>query len=161
MTNTVISSNNRKISKIRNNNGLASNENILNRKCNCRIPRNCPLDGKSLTSEIVYKCEIKTDNTKKIYLGATGTVFKDRYRKHVVSFKKEPGIETYRDGVNDSRVGTKISIRNTNKKKNTIALGDWIRERNRYNENFELKWSVVDSGGSTALGNQKGAIYVY
>ena len=37
--------------------------------CNCRLPNECPLNGKCLTENLVYKAEITTTNVEetKIY----------------------------------------------------------------------------------------------
>ena len=47
------------------------NKKILNdktdqeRDCNCRVKINCPLKGQCCTKTVVYKAEIKTENTIK------------------------------------------------------------------------------------------------
>ena len=84
--NSIIKSHNRKTIK-----------NFLDKKekegkmCNCRQKENCPLQGKCLTSQIIYKAIVTNtnSNTQKIYIGQTGGKFKDRYRNHTKSFKAE------------------------------------------------------------------------
>ena len=52
--------------------------------CNCRLPNECPLNGKCLTENLVYKAEITTTNVEetKIYIGMTSGTFKKRYANH-------------------------------------------------------------------------------
>ena len=61
------------------------------RRCNCRTPERCPLNGHCLTSKIVYKATVETDDNRdpKIYIGSTETPFKQRYTNHVMRFKHE------------------------------------------------------------------------
>lgn len=59
----------------------------LNRTCNCRSKPDCPLDGKCLTSCIVYKAVIQTQNETLTYFGASEGEFKTRYNNHKKSFK--------------------------------------------------------------------------
>ena len=74
----------------------AHNRKLLNtpqqeaRMCNCRSRIQCPLDGKCLTSEIVYKAEVTAENTDtKYYIGATESTFKVRLGNHKKSFRHE------------------------------------------------------------------------
>ena len=61
------------------------------RRCNCRTPERCPLNGHCLTTKIVYKATVETDDNRdpKIYIGSTETPFKHRYANHLLSFKHE------------------------------------------------------------------------
>ena len=52
------------------------------RLCNCRNKQSCPLDGKCLSSSIVYRAEVTSDNNTKIYYGASEGEFKTRYNNH-------------------------------------------------------------------------------
>ena len=52
------------------------------RNCNCRKPDECPLNGECLSSDIVYKAVIKTDQDSKEYIGSCSTTFKLRYDNH-------------------------------------------------------------------------------
>ena len=52
------------------------------RKCNCRNKDECPLDGKCLTTNVIYEAKVKTSNEEKVYIGSTGRSFKDRYNGH-------------------------------------------------------------------------------
>lgn len=59
--------------------------------CNCRAENECPLTGKCLTKNIVYKAEVTTANEKdaREYIGMTATTFKERYSNHKKSFSNE------------------------------------------------------------------------
>ena len=59
------------------------------KRCNCRTPERCPLNGHCLTSKIVYKATVETDGNRdpKIYIGSTETPFKQRYANHLTSFR--------------------------------------------------------------------------
>ena len=78
----------------------AHNSKIANREytendqilCNCRNRNDCPLDGKCLSSKIVYSAEVTTETSPpippgKIYLGICDTEFKTRYGNHKKSFR--------------------------------------------------------------------------
>lgn len=102
----------------------------------------------------MYKCEINADNSRKLCLGSTGCLFRERFRNHVASFKNEPENETNREGDNDTKGDrTKINIRN--KKRNKTALGDWVRELHKNKKEFELQWSIVDKGRKYKPGKSK------
>ena len=55
-------------------------------KCNCRIKTACPLDGKCKQKCIIYKAEISSNNTTKLYYGSCSTDFKARFSNHKHSF---------------------------------------------------------------------------
>ena len=81
------------------------NKNILNKHrqpktddrklCNCRNSEQCPLDGKCLTDNVVYKATITTTDPKtqqnhtETYTGLTECEFKTRYNLHKSSFKNQ------------------------------------------------------------------------
>ena len=70
------------------NKSLMSSEDKDQRLCNCRSPESCPLDGKCLKKNIIYKAEITTDAEKtKFYIGSAGNDFKQRYTNHKSSLK--------------------------------------------------------------------------
>ena len=54
---------------------------------NCRVKNKFPLNRKSRTSNILYKCVTATStNSDKVYLGTTGGDFKRRFYNHKKSF---------------------------------------------------------------------------
>ena len=58
------------------------------RECNCRIKENCPLQGRCLSSGIVYEAEVVSkDIPNKYYIGQTAQEFKSRLAVHKNSFK--------------------------------------------------------------------------
>ena len=64
-----------------------ANENTVT--CNCRVARECPLDGMCLTPAITYSATVTTkpNNAEHIYYGLCEPSFKARYGGHVYSFK--------------------------------------------------------------------------
>ena len=62
------------------------------RTCNCINSEKCPLQQKCLTSNIMYKATITSNQDNyhhKIYYGITETKFKQRYANHIKSFRHE------------------------------------------------------------------------
>ena len=58
--------------------------------CYCRQAMDCPLNGKCLSEDIVYKTTISAPNKPtKFYYGLTERKFKDRYNNHTLSFRSE------------------------------------------------------------------------
>ena len=60
--------------------------------CNCRNKNNCPLDGKCLTSNIIYEAQITSNQLnykQKVYIGTAETDFKHRFNNHTKSFNLE------------------------------------------------------------------------
>ena len=67
---------------------------VQGRLCNCKrsaqgTPVICPLDGRCLSSSIVYKATVSTpsNNPPKIYFGLSEGTFKSRYQQHMTSFR--------------------------------------------------------------------------
>ena len=75
---STISGHNRKI--------LGSFQRPVERGCNCRVARDCPLDGKCLTSNLVYKNTVNSTDGPKEYIGLTANPFKTRFSTHKSSF---------------------------------------------------------------------------
>ena len=88
--------------------------------CNCRsrtVP--CPLDKKCLTSNIVYRADIKTnDNDHKIYIGTSGNSFKERYAGHKTTFKHK-------------------------QKKNSTELSKYFWKLTDEGKSPQIEWSIV------------------
>ena len=60
------------------------------RKCNCRRPAECPLDGECNAQCIVYKATVSApDKPTMSYFGISDGEFKFRYRNHTFSFRHE------------------------------------------------------------------------
>ena len=60
-------------------------------ECTCRIKRECPLECKCLTPNIVYEATIKNNFNydQKIHLGTFETSFKERFGNHTRDFKHQ------------------------------------------------------------------------
>ena len=58
------------------------------RTCCCTRGKPCPLQGKCLTQDIIYRAKISaTDTEDKFYIGLTAPPFKKRFSNHKSSFK--------------------------------------------------------------------------
>ena len=57
--------------------------------CNCRNKKDCPLNGKCQTTNIVYEATVTAGPTLKKHVGSTGNTFKQRYYGHSESFRNE------------------------------------------------------------------------
>ena len=93
------------------------NNNKKEKTCNCRTEL-CPLNKNCLTSNLIYKATVKTDNTTKIYIGSTSTTFKDRYRNHKASF-------------------------NNKQKRYSTELSNYLWQLKDKDKNYKLKWEIL------------------
>ena len=60
------------------------------RLCNCRRKNECPLEGKCLSSNVIYQATVTTESgTKDNYVGLTSNTFKQRLAQHRSSFKNK------------------------------------------------------------------------
>ena len=92
---------------------------ILKYDCNCR-GKICPLDGKCLTSSIIYQATVtRQDNDKsETYIGLTDNSFKTRFNGHTCSFRN-------RD------------------KRNATTLSQYIWTLKDSDIPFSIKWKLV------------------
>ena len=60
--------------------------------CNCRVKNNCPLGGKCLTENVIYKATVTTQEDTKTYIGLTSNTFKTRFTQHKASFNDKKKI---------------------------------------------------------------------
>ncbi len=90
------------------------------RTCNCRVPPSCPLQGKCLTSSVIYQATVtRQDNHKdETYVGLTEGTFKTRYYCHMNSFKNE-------------------------KQRNATTLSQYIWKLHDKNVNYHIKWNII------------------
>ena len=75
------------------------NKNVLNRAynknnkeistCNCRDKDSCPLNGKCLQENVVYKATITTQNESKECIRSTEGTFKKRWYTNISDIKNE------------------------------------------------------------------------
>ena len=64
-----------------------------NSTCGCRKKDDCPLNGKCLNKDIVYKAAVTFEGETEIYFRLTSTDFKTRHNNHNNSFiKREKAI---------------------------------------------------------------------
>ena len=80
---------------INSHNNIILNEKASNgseKTCNCLRKNECPLDGKCLTTNTIYKATVLSDKPgykDKIYIGLAETTFKKRFANHKKSFRYE------------------------------------------------------------------------
>ena len=75
---SIISGHNKKV--------LGSGQRLVEKGCNCRVPRDCPLDGRCLSNDVIYKNTVTSSDGVKEYIGLTSTSFKTRFTAHKASF---------------------------------------------------------------------------
>ena len=109
--------------------GIISSKNakILNRKerplknCNCREDTSCPLEGKCLDKNVVYKATVtQQDGTQNNYVGLASTEFKARFAVHKTSFKDSEKCQT--------------------------SLSKHIHELKSQNIDHSVTWKTIDRG---------------
>jgi len=93
----------------------------------CSCPKknkdSCILDGKCLQTDIVYKAEVSSEESTKIYYGLTAPGFKSRYNNHTESF------------------------RNKNKS-NSSELSKYIWQLKDSNKPYSIAWSIAAHAAS-------------
>ena len=66
---------------------------LIGQNCNCLRKNECPLDGKCLTTNTIYKATVLSDKPgykDKIYIDLAETTFKKRFANHKKSFTLIP-----------------------------------------------------------------------
>ena len=88
--------------------------------CNCRRKNECPLEGKCLSSGVVYQAIVtRNDNSKQeSYIGLTENSFKTRYNGHNSSFRIQS-------------------------KRNATTLSSYIWSLKDNSINYSIKWKIV------------------
>jgi hypothetical protein len=88
--------------------------------CNCRKNTTCPLEGKCLTTGIIYQATVtRQDNNKdETYIGLTDNTFKTRYNGHNCSFRNR-------------------------EKRNSTTLSQYVWELKDNNTPYTIKWKVI------------------
>ena len=98
--------------------------------CNCINRKKCPLQQKCLTSNIMYKATLTSDQDNyqhKICYGITETKFKQRYANHIKSFRHEKHQS-------DTELSNELwSIKNNNYSPNVVW--EILRKHQTYNPN--------------------------
>ena len=90
----------------------------MEKGCNCRVARDCPLDGKCLTSDLVYRNTVNSTDGQKEYIGLTANSFKTRFATHKSSF-------------------------NHANKSTSTALSSYIWSLKNENTPFTTNWSIL------------------
>ena len=84
----IIAGHNKK--PIKEHNDKMNNQNVVVRTCNNHRGRPCPVQGKCLTQDVLYKATVTADEEPSMeYFGITATDFMTRYRNHTSSFRNE------------------------------------------------------------------------
>ena len=109
---------------------LNQKHDATDKKCNCRIKDKCPLGGKCLNKDIVYKASVKTDNNLKIYFGLSEGEFKTRFNNHKMSFK------------------------NSNYAKST-ELSKYIWNLKDRDQPFDIRWDIAAKSNSYKPGARR------
>ena len=88
--------------------------------CNCRKKDDCPLDGKCLTSNLIYSAKVTTtpSNSPKVYIGSTRNTFKQKYYGHKTSFNKE-------------------------KLRGSTQLARYICKLKKAKQDYNIKWTII------------------
>ena len=91
------------------------------KKCNCKIPHKCPLNGDCLQECVIYKATINKDNKSIVYIGSTEGPFKKRFYGHNSDFK-------------------------IHSKENSTTLSAFVWNEKRENGGIvpEIKWEIID-----------------
>ena len=95
------------------------------RECNCRDRNSCPLEGKCLTTSIIYQASVTTNDGEPAehYIGLTDNTFKTRYTNHKASF-------------------THVN------KKNSTELSKHVWKLKEANIDYNIKWSILKQASS-------------
>lgn len=97
---------------------LGSKQQPVEKGCNCRVARDCPLDGKCLTSDLVYRNTVHSTDGQREYIGLTANSFKTRFATHKSSF-------------------------NHANKSTSTALSSYIWSLKNENTPFTTNWSIL------------------
>ena len=98
---------------------LAAPESSSRDTCNCRVPTNCPLDGKCQAQGIVYEATVTAHGDSRTYIGISEPPFKFRYANHKTSFTYE-------------------------KYRNSTELSKHIWELKEKGEDYALEWRIKE-----------------
>ena len=94
----------------------------VNKMCNCRTKNICPLDGESLTDNLVYGPSVTSlGNVEETYTGLTSYTFKIRYANHIKSFNHE-------NYSTESKLST------------------YLRKLKKESVNYSISWKIIDRG---------------
>ena len=105
-------------------NNIILSDNIPDRsnngECNCPPRKVCPVDGQCMKKSVIYKAEVITNISTKVYLGSTATSWKTRYYNHQSSFKLR-----------------RLS--------SSTTLSNYIWQLKDTGVQYDIKWSIIKS----------------
>ena len=81
----------------------------------------CPLEGKCLTSSLVYKATVKSVSGEMDYYGLTSNTFKERYNGHTTSFR---------------------NLRKPESEAKKTTLTSYIQKLEQKKEKYSIKWAI-------------------
>ena len=101
------------------------------RMCSCRRPNECPMNGKCLARNVIYKGDVinNTDNQTNPYVGLTSGAFKERLGVH-------------RQGINHRSYAGSCELT-----KHVWALKD-------ANKDLSIKWSILEHVKGRLVGGE-------
>ena len=116
--------------------GNQPEENTNAKKCICKKPADCPMDGNCAEQSVIYKAKVTHKKSKipdKIYYGSTAMKFKERYYTHDRSFR----VEGY------SPTGLSKHVWKLKKSGWTMDI------------DFKIKWSILTKAHTFSLGGKR------
>jgi len=94
--------------------------------CNCRVPEQCPVNGKCMTEQLIYQAAVTTESNNsppQTYIGLTETSFKTRYNNHTSSFRHS-------------------------NKRNSTELSKYIWHLKDQDIDFSINWRIMSTAKS-------------
>ena len=92
-------------------------------KCNCRDKPSCPLDGHCQQKNVLYRADVTTNDSSKVYIGISEPFIKSRIANHQKSF-------------------------NDRKYEKDTCLSEHIWTLKDQGKVYSIKWSVVKRVGA-------------
>lgn len=93
------------------------------RTCNCRVKKDCPMNGECLESKIIYQATVKTESSSSTYIGLSEPPFKSRYSNHMTSFRHERYI-------------------------NSTELSKHVWDLKNKNMNYDINWKIISKAST-------------
>ena len=100
------------------------------RLCNCRKPQECPLEGKCLTTSLVYEAKVTAGTSTKNYIGLTERTFKERFNQHQSDFRHE-------------------------KNKFNTSLSKYVHELKEKGSDFSITWKIHTRAHTYTSGSRR------
>ena len=101
--------------------------------CNCRDKKKCSLENKCLSTSLVYKACVSTDENTEVknYIGLTEGTFKQKFSEHQLSFRNK-------------------------KYANSTELSKhvWKLKKSGNDQNTNIKWSIITKAAQYSDGSK-------